>query len=123
MISAVAALDLQENFSGTSKPGMAYLVRLSARAERDFASLYEEIDAEHSDAALEWYRGLKEAILSLSEHPKRCPRTPEDARLRHLLYGNQPHVYRVIYRIHEKQSRVDVLHIRHGARRRIKAAG
>jgi hypothetical protein len=30
---------------------MAYLVNLSARAERDFASLYEEIDAEHLDAA------------------------------------------------------------------------
>jgi toxin ParE1/3/4 len=101
---------------------MRYLVSVSARAERDFASLYEEIDAEHSDAALEWYRGLREAILSLSEHPKRCPKTPEDARLRHLLYGNQPHVYRVIYRIHERQRRVDVLHIRHGARRRLPAA-
>jgi toxin ParE1/3/4 len=100
---------------------MAYLVKLSARAERDFASLYEEKDAEHSDAALEWYRGLKEAILSLGEHPKRCPRTPEDARLRHLLFGDQPHVYRVIYRIQEKQRRVDVLHIRHGARRRMRA--
>jgi plasmid stabilization system protein ParE len=100
---------------------MAYLVSVSVRAERDFASLYEEIDAEHSDAALEWYRGLKDAILSLSEHPKRCPRTPEDSRLHHLLYGNQPHIYRVIYRIREKQRQVDVVHIRHGARRPVKA--
>jgi plasmid stabilization system protein ParE len=100
---------------------MAYLVNFSARAERDVASVYEEIDAEHSDAALQWYRGLKEAILSLSEHPKRCPKTPEDARLRHLLYGDLPHVYRVIYRVQERQKRVDVLHIRHGARRRMKA--
>jgi plasmid stabilization system protein ParE len=96
---------------------VAYLVKLSGRAERDFASLYEEKDAEHSDAALEWYRGLKEAILSLGEHPKGCPQILEDARLRHLLYGNQQHVYR----IQEKQRRVDVLHIRHGARRRMKA--
>jgi plasmid stabilization system protein ParE len=92
------------------------------RAERDFARLYETIDAERSGAALEWYRGLREAILSLSEHPKRCPRAPEDSRLRHLLYGNQPHVYRVIYRIHEKQRRVDVLHIRHGKRGRMPTA-
>jgi plasmid stabilization system protein ParE len=86
------------------------------------ASLYEEIDANGSDTALEWYRGLREAILSLSGHPKRCPRAPEDARLRHLLYGNRPHVYRVIYRIHERRRRVDVLHIRHGARQRMMRA-
>jgi hypothetical protein len=49
---------------------MACLVNFSARGERDFVSLYEEIDAEHSDVALEWYRGLGEAILSVSEHPK-----------------------------------------------------
>jgi toxin ParE1/3/4 len=90
---------------------MAYFVSLSARAERGFANLHEEIDAEHSVAALEWYRGLREAILSLSEHPKRCPRAPEDARFRHLLYGGRPRVYRVIYRIQDRQRRVDVLHI------------
>jgi toxin ParE1/3/4 len=102
---------------------MAYLVNFSVRAERDLVSIYEEINAEHSDAALEWYRGLRKAILRLSEHPNRCPRTPEDARLRHLLYGNQPHIYRVIYRIHERQRRVDVLHIRHGRRRGIPVTG
>jgi len=36
-------------------------------------------------------------------------------RLRHLLYGHKPHVYRLIYRIVEKPKRVEVLHIRHGA--------
>jgi len=35
-----------------------------------------------------------------------------------LLYGNKPHSYRVIYRVLERQKRVEVLHIRHGARRR-----
>jgi toxin ParE1/3/4 len=47
--------------------------------------------------------------------------TPENAQLRHLLYGNKPHVYRVIFRVIEKQKRVDVLHIRHGARDKLKA--
>jgi plasmid stabilization system protein ParE len=42
--------------------------------------------------------------------------TPERGDVRHLLYGNRPHVYRVIYRVIEKQKRVEVLHIRHGAR-------
>ncbi len=101
---------------------MAYLVNIAALAERDFASLYREINAEESVAALKWYRGLKEAVLSLEEQPNRCPVTPEKAQLRHLLYGNKPHVYRVIFRVVEKHKRVDVLHIRHGARDKLKAS-
>jgi toxin ParE1/3/4 len=99
---------------------MAYLVNLTVRAERDLAQLYGAINAEHSDAALEWYRGLKEAILSLEKQPNRCPVTPESDKFRHLLYGNKPHIYRTIFRILERQKQVEVLHIRHGARRRFK---
>ena len=99
---------------------MAHLVNVTARAERDLALLFHEISAEHSDAALKWYRGLKESILSLEEHPNRCPETPENAKLRHLLYGHKPHIYRVIYRVTEKHKQVDVLHIRHGTRQRFK---
>ena len=44
---------------------MAYIVNLTARAERDFA----DINAEDSDAALKWYRGFKEPILSREEQP------------------------------------------------------
>jgi plasmid stabilization system protein ParE len=97
---------------------MAYLVNLTSRAERDLALLYLRINAEDSGAALRWYRGFKEAILSLEEQPKRCPVTPENGKFRHLLYGNKPHIYRAIYRVLEKQRQVDVLHIRHGARRK-----
>jgi plasmid stabilization system protein ParE len=99
---------------------MTYLVKLTIRAQRDLASLYAEIDAEHSDAALKWYRGLKDAILSLEELPNRCPVTPESKKFRHLLYGHKPHIYRVIFRILEKQKQVEVLHIRHGERRGLK---
>ncbi len=99
---------------------MVYLVEITRRAERDFASLYEDIGTERSPAALRWYRGLKKAILSLEELPARCLPTPENPRLRHLLYGRKPHVYRVIYRVIEKEKRVQVLHIRHGAMRRHK---
>jgi toxin ParE1/3/4 len=59
---------------------------------------------------------LERALLTLEESPERCPVTPEDDELRHLLYGNKPHIYRVIYRALEKQKQVHVLHIRHGAR-------
>jgi toxin ParE1/3/4 len=101
---------------------MAYLVSITSRAERDLAQLYSQINAENSGAALKWYLGLKEAILSLEEHPSRCPAIRAKDKLRHLLYGNKPHVYRVIYRVLEKQKRVEVLHIRHGARRNPKVS-
>ena len=101
---------------------MAYLVNITPRAERDFGDLFLEINASESDAAFRWYRGLQESILSLREHPDRCPATPEKKLLRHLLYGNKPHIYRVIYRIIEKQKRVDILHVRHGARQRFTAS-
>ncbi len=101
---------------------MAYLVSLTARAERDLALLYVQINAEDSEAALKWHRGFKKAILSLEEMPNRYPETPESDKFRHLLYGNKPHIYRAIFRLLEKQKQVEVLHIRHGARRRFKRA-
>ena len=99
---------------------MAYLVSITSRAERDLAQLYSQINAENSDAALKWYLSLKGAILSLQEYPNRCLAISTKGKLRHLLYGQKPHVYRVIYRVLEKQKRVEVLHIRHGARRKPK---
>jgi toxin ParE1/3/4 len=101
---------------------MAYLVRIASRAERDLDSLYGEVDAPDSAAARQWYRGLKQAILSLAEVPNRCPVTPENKRLRHLLYGRKPHFYRVIYRVDSRRRQVNVLHIRHGARRKFRAS-
>ena len=103
---------------------MAYLINSTSRAERDLAHLFAEINAEHSDAEIKWYRGLKEAILSLEEQPNRCSVTRENDELRQLLYGHKPHIYRVIYRVverlKERQKHVEVLHIRHGARRKFK---
>ena len=99
---------------------MEYLVSFTERAERDPARLYLQINAVDSAAALKWYRGLKEAILTLEEHPNRCPVMPGRNNLRHLLYGNKPHIYRAIYRVLEKRKQVEVVHIRHGARRPLK---
>jgi toxin ParE1/3/4 len=95
---------------------MAYLVKISARAQRDLAQIYWRINADESDAALKRYRGFKQAILSLEEQPNRCPMTPENSKLYHLLYGHKPHIYRAIFRVVEKRKLVEVLHIRHGAR-------
>jgi plasmid stabilization system protein ParE len=101
---------------------VAYLVRIASRAERDLASLYEEINAADSAAARHWYQRLKQVILSLAEKPNRSPVTPENKKLKHILYGEKPHLYRIVYRMNKRERQVDVLHIRHGARRQFRAS-
>lgn len=85
---------------------MAYLIKIMPRAERDLEGIYAAIDAESSEAALRWFRSLERAVFTLDENPRRCPVTPESKDLRHLLYGNKPHVYRIIYRIVEPRKEV-----------------
>ncbi|MGB7601328.1 MAG: type II toxin-antitoxin system RelE/ParE family toxin [Candidatus Sulfotelmatobacter sp.] len=102
----------------SSKAGVAYLVNIASRAERDLEHLYNEIDAADSDAAREWYAGLKKQILSLEKHPNRCPVTPEKKTVRHLLYGRNHGIYRVL----ERRKVLEVLHIRHGARKKFRRA-
>ncbi len=97
---------------------MAYVVRVSSRAQRDLAQIYRFINPEESRAARRWYLSLRNIILGLEELPYRWPVTHEDSKLRHVLYGKKPHIYRVIYRVHERLKTVDVLHVRHGARDR-----
>jgi len=105
---------------------MAYLVELAARAARDLEILYVEKNAAESHAAARWFNDLEDAALSLATYPDRCPLAPEGKKLkralRHLLYGNRPHVYRVIYEVDEARKTVWVLHIRHGARRKFRAS-
>ena len=103
---------------------MTYRVEFTARASRDLEFLYEEKNAAESRAAARWFNGLEDAVYALASFPYRCPAAPEapEARktkrkLRHLLYGKKPHVYRVIYEVDERQHTVSVLHIRHGARK------
>jgi len=94
---------------------MAYPVRIAARAERDLEDIYTYINAEQSEAAFAWFRGLTMQIFTLETLPNRNPTTPEDSKLRHLLYGEKPDVYRIIYRVVEKPKLVEIIHIRHGA--------
>ncbi|NYF80122.1 type II toxin-antitoxin system RelE/ParE family toxin [Granulicella arctica] len=100
----------------SSAKSIAYRVELAERAVLDLESIYFEIDAENSPSALRWYNGLEEIVFSLDRLPDRGARTEEDRRLRQLLYGNKPHIYRIIYSIGRTAKRVTVIHIRHGAR-------
>jgi toxin ParE1/3/4 len=103
---------------------MAYAVKFAARAIRDLEILYMEKNAVDSQAAARWYNGLERVAYALASYPHRCPAAPEarkaKRKLRHLLYGKKPHVYRVIYEVDEERQAVWVLHIRHGARRKLK---
>jgi plasmid stabilization system protein ParE len=124
---------------------MAYAVEITLRAERDLAVAGPgrsrpqcepskaggllrcagvtqcSLPSAHSysGAARKWYLGLRDAILSLKENPNRCPRTPENPRLRHLPHGHKAYVCRVICRVEDKQARITVLRIRHGGRKAV----
>jgi mRNA-degrading endonuclease RelE of RelBE toxin-antitoxin system len=105
---------------------MAYIVEFAARAARDLEILYLEKNAAESLAAADWFNRLEQAMQALETHPNRCPVAPEarkmKRKLRHLLVGAKPHVYRVIYEVDERRRKVWVLTIRHGARQRRKAS-
>jgi plasmid stabilization system protein ParE len=95
---------------------MPYRVEVAGQAHRDLDRIYRFIEADTSSAAATWFNGLHAALRSLSESPQRCPVIREDLALRHLLYGNKPHIYRAIFRIREERAEVVILTIRHGAR-------
>lgn len=94
---------------------MVYRVSMLPRAERDFAGIFDSIQAEEVEAARRWFYGLQAAILGLERFPKRCAFAPESRKLRQLLYGKKPHIYRVLFRVLERPREVQVVHIRHGA--------
>jgi len=102
---------------------MAFRVEFAARAARDLEILYVEKNVAESPAAARWYNGLEQAVYALETHPNRCPVAPEarkvKRKLRQLLYGSKPQVYRVVYEVDERRQEVRVLTIRHGARKRV----
>lgn len=103
---------------------MPYRVEFASRAVRDIETLYLEKNAAESHAAARWFNGLEKSVLGLTSHPNRCPIIPESRKLKrklkHLLYGRKPHVYRVIFEVDDRRQIVWVLTIRHGARRQIR---
>ncbi len=99
---------------------MVYRVELSRRAELDLQRIFGFINAAESIGAARWFFGLQDRIQTLSTLADRGRLTDYDPKLRYLLYGNKPHVYRILYRMDDRSSTVRVVHIRHGARKPIK---
>jgi toxin ParE1/3/4 len=100
---------------------MKYLVKLTNRALRDMESIYGYVEGDASHHAFAWFNRLAKAIYSLERFPTRGPVIPENKKLRHLLFGKKPHIYRIIYAIDKRNHVVNVLHIRHGVRAALSA--
>jgi plasmid stabilization system protein ParE len=95
---------------------MAYRVNFTRRARRDYLTLYESINAAESVPAQLWFRRLDETISLLAVTPRMGSVTHEDKTVRQVIYGNKPHLYRILYDIDDVDSRVDILSIWHGKR-------
>ena len=95
---------------------MRYLVRLTERALRDMTSIYEYVELTSLESAFAWFNDLEEAVYSLERYAERGRVIPENKKLRHLLFGKEPTVYRIIYAIDKKKLVVNIVHIRHCAR-------
>ena len=98
---------------------MAFRVNTTAKAKRDLDSILKWLQKQQAgDTGLRWFQGLRDAIASLEVLPRRCALAPEDeflaVEVRQLLYGDKPHVYRILFTIEAED--VYVLHIRHGRR-------
>lgn len=95
---------------------MRHSVEITEPAEHELEEAYCWIRDNHSSArAASWREGLYSKVDTLEQMPERCGFAPEndwcDIELRQLLYGR----YRILFTI--CNTRVFVLHIRHGARR------
>jgi plasmid stabilization system protein ParE len=101
---------------------MAYRVEIARRAEADLEELYLWVVDRAPQQGARWFNGLERAVLSLDQHPKRCPVAPEsfdpDHPVRVLTYGRNPRAYRVFFTVDDEVEIVRVLHVRRGARQR-----
>jgi plasmid stabilization system protein ParE len=99
---------------------MPYRVEISKNAEVEFEELYLWLIGRAPAQGALWFNRLEHAVLSLEEHPKRCPVAPEsldpESPVRVLSHGRKPHVYRIFFTVDDAAGRVQVLHIRRGTR-------
>ena len=100
---------------------MAYRVEIARNAEAELDELYLWVVARAPQQGAKWFNGLERAVLSLDQHPKRCPVAPEsidpDHPVRVLSYGRKPHVYRIFFTLEDDAQLVRVVHVRRAARR------
>ena len=101
---------------------MAYRVDIARSAEDELEALYLWVIERAPQQGAAWFNGLERAVLSLDQHPERCPVGSEsidpDHPVRVLSYGRRPHVYRIFFTVDHSTEVVRVVHVRRGARQR-----
>ena len=94
---------------------MAYRVEIARRAEADLEELYLWVVDRAPQQGAQWFNGLERTVLSLGQHPKRCPVAPEsfnpDRPVRVLTYGRKAHAYRIFFTIDDDAEIVRLLHV------------
>src|SRR5215469_14715488 len=98
---------------------MAFEVRTTPEAEQEAIAILDWLlEQQAGETGLRWFTRMEAAIESLAEMPQRCKLAPENKsfpfEVRELLYGQRPHVYRILFTI--EGNVVFILHIRHGRR-------
>ena len=103
---------------------MTYRVHIQPSAEVELDDAYRWIAENSPLAAARWYQGLIAAMGTLRSFPERCPLAPENGAfsrtIRQLVYGRRRHRYRILFTV--RADRVEILHIRHGARQRLSSS-
>lgn len=96
---------------------MKYTLEITFHAMEDIDQAYLFIREDSPANAEAWKDGLMTKARSLTEFPRRCPLAPEaqllELEIRQLLYG----AYRILFMV--GSDRVQILHVRHGARQPI----
>ncbi len=96
-----------------------YRLMLTGPAEADIDDAYRYIHQLSPPAAARWQAGLHAALNSLATMPERCTLAAEselsEFEIRQLTHGQ----YRALFTI--MKDVVAVLHVRHGARRQMRA--
>ena len=95
---------------------MAYLVSLTERVLRELDEIYATINAAESAGAARWFTRLEDTIMLLARAPRMGKVTRQDKTVREIVYGNKPHLYRVLYEVDDEARQVHVLSIWHGKR-------
>jgi len=94
---------------------MEFKVIWSQRAVSDLEELCGYIAGDNPTAALQTGRGILEHVKLLAAFPFIGPNYPRESHgdIREIIY--RP--YRIFYAVKEADQTVDILHVRHGARR------
>lgn len=98
---------------------MLYRVDIAPEAAKEIEDIYLYIAQDAPGSAARWYFAIHDSIQTLSESPNRCPVAFESRfysyEIRNLIFGR----YRVLFRVKEAEQRVQILHVKHGARERM----